>query len=251
MEEGLWVAWQAVRGAAKLADQSKPFKVHACMAKVFATETALRIADEAIQLLGGYGYMTDYKVEQNYRDARLLTIGEGASEILRLAIAGNMEAPGFSDELIPSPESLEKEAELTCGSLSTLWGPSLHALKLARNSFQMALEQIMGDGPSGDSSSLRQTTAINVANLATKLWIAGQVMRAGARHANRRAGRAVCLGKSFLAKASLEVCHKAIELLREQGLTDRRLLNNYSAVLEITACDGSSRSSLPLIAEPS
>jgi hypothetical protein len=251
MEEGLWVAWQAVRGAAKLADQSKPHKVQACMAKVFATETALRIADEAIQLLGGYGYMMDYKVEQNYRDARLLTIGEGASEILRLAIAGNMEAPGSSDDLMPSPESFEKEAQLTCGYLSTLWGPSLHALKLAQNSFQMALERIKWDGSSGDSSSLRQTAAIKVADLGTKLWIAGQVMRAGARHANRGAGKALCLGKSFLAKASLEVCHKAIELLREHGLTDHRLLNNYSAVLEITARNGSSDSSLPLIAEPS
>jgi alkylation response protein AidB-like acyl-CoA dehydrogenase len=162
-----------------------------------------------------------------------------------------MEAPGFSDDLIPSPESLEKEAELTCGSLSTLWGPSLHALKLARNSFQMVLERIKGDGSSGDSSSLRQTTAINVADLGTRLWIAGQVMRAGARHANRRAGRALCLGKSFLAKASLEVCHKAIELLREQGLTDHRLLSNYSAVLEITARNGSAESSRPLTADPS
>jgi len=251
MEEGLWVGWQAVRGAAKLADQSKPYKVQACMAKVFATETALRIADEAIQLLGGYGYMTDYKVEQNYRDARLLTIGEGASEILRLAIAGNMEAPGSSDDLMPSPESIEKEAQLTCGSLSTLWGPPLHALKLAQNSFQMALERIKGDGSSGDSSSLCQTTAIKVADLGTKLWIAGQVMRAGARHANCKAGRALSLGKSFLAKASLEVCHKAIELLREHGLNDHRLLNNYSAVLEITAQEGFSESSLPLAEEPS
>jgi hypothetical protein len=251
MEEGLWVAWQAVRSAAKLADQSKPFKVQACMAKVFATETALRIADEAIQLLGGYGYMMDYKVEQNYRDARLLTIGEGASEILRLAIAGNMEAPEFSDDLVPSPESLEKEAQLTSGSLSALWGPSLHALELARTSFQVALERIKWDGSSGDSFSLCQTTAIKVADLGTKLWIAGQVMRAGVRHANRRAGRALCLGKSFLAKASLEVCRKAIELLREHGSNDRRLLDNYSAVLEITSRNGPSESSLPLDAEPS
>ena len=93
MEENLWVAWQAVHGAARCADQSQPFKVQACMAKVFATETALSITDEAIQILGGYGYMRDYKVEQNYRDARLLTIGEGASEILRLAIARSLFAP--------------------------------------------------------------------------------------------------------------------------------------------------------------
>jgi hypothetical protein len=239
MEEGLWVAWQAVRGAAQLADQSKPFKVQACMAKVFATETALHIADEAIQLLGGYGYMTDYKVEQNYRDARLLTIGEGASEILRLAIAGNLEAPGFAEDLMPSLESLERDAGLTCGSLPTLWGQSLSALKLARNSFQMALERIKGDDSSSHLSSLCQATAIKLADLATRLWIAGQVTRAGARLANRgtTSENISSLGKSFLTKASLEVCHQAMELLRAYGLTDDRLLGNYSAVLQIAAGD--------------
>jgi hypothetical protein len=240
MEEGLWVAWQAVRSAAQLADQSKPGKVQASMAKVFATETALGITDEAIQLLGGYGYMTDYKVEQNYRDARLLTIGEGASEILRLAIARNLGAPGFGgDDLMPSLASLERDAGLTCGSLLTLWGPSLNALKLARNSFQMALEQIKGDDSSGHLSSLGQTTAIKVADLATRLWIAGQVTRAGARLANRGAAseNTLSFGKSFLTKASLEICHQAMELLRTHGLTDDRLLSNYSAVLQIAARD--------------
>jgi alkylation response protein AidB-like acyl-CoA dehydrogenase len=239
MEEGLWVAWQAVRSAAQLADQSKPFKVQACMAKVFATETALSIADEAIQLLGGYGYMTDYKVEQNYRDARLLTIGEGASEILRLAIAGNLAAPGFGEDLMPSLESLERDAGLTCGSLPTLWGPSLNALKLARNSFQMALERIKGDDSSGHLSSLGQTTAIRVADLATSLWIAAQVTRAGARLANRATAseNALSLGKSFLTRASIEVCHQSMELLRAYGLTDDRLLSNYSAVVQIAARD--------------
>jgi alkylation response protein AidB-like acyl-CoA dehydrogenase len=240
MEEGLWVAWQAVRSAAQLADQSQPCKVQASMAKVFATETALRITDEAIQLLGGYGYMTDYKVEQNYRDARLLTIGEGASEILRLAIARNLAAPGFGGEgLMPWLESLERDAGLTCGSLPTLWGPSLNALKLARNSFQMALERIRGEDPSGLLSSLGQTTAIKVADLGTRLWIAGQVTRAGARLAKRgTASRNILsLGKSFLTKACLEVCHQAMELLRARGLTDDRLLSNYSAVLQIAARD--------------
>jgi len=251
MEEGLWVAWQALRSATQLADQSKPCKVQASMAKVFATETALRIADESIQLLGGYGYMTDYKVEQNYRDARLLTIGEGASEILRLAIARNLEAPGFGEDLMPSRESLERDAGLTCGSLSTFWGPSLSALKLAGNSFQMAVERIMGDDSSGHLSSLCQSSAMKIADLGTRLWIAGQVTREGARLASHRRapGNVLRLGKSFLAKASLEVCRQAMELLCEHGLTDDRLLSNYSAVLEITARDRSLESSLPLAAE--
>jgi alkylation response protein AidB-like acyl-CoA dehydrogenase len=253
MEESLWVAWQGVRSAAHLADQSKPCKVRASMAKVFATETALRLADESIQLLGGYGYMTDYKVEQNYRDARLLTIGEGASEILRLAIARNLEAPEFGEELMPSFESLARDAGLTTQSLTTLWGRYLDVLKLARDSFHIALERIKGDDSSGQLSSLCQTTAIKVADLATRLWIAGQVTRAGARLANCRtaSGEALRYGKSFLVKASLEVCRQSMELLPAHGLTDDRLLSNYSAVLQITAQDHSFESLPPLIAERS
>jgi hypothetical protein len=234
MEESLWAAWQAVRGAAQLADQSKPFKVQACMAKVFATETALRIADEAIQLLGGYGYMRDYKVEQNYRDLRLLTIGEGASEILRLTIAGHLGEPGFGGEdLIPSLESLESHAGLNHGSVSSLWGPSHHALQLASDSFRIALEQIKKADGCEDLSSACQSSAIKVADLSTKLWVAGQVIRSGAQLAARGTAseRILSLAKSFLMNASLEVCHQAMELLRAHGLTDARLLSNYSAVM--------------------
>ena len=250
MEEGLWVAWQAVRSAAQLADQSKPCKVQASMAKVFATETALRIADEAIQLLGGYGYMTDYKVEQNYRDARLLTIGEGASEILRLAIAKNLEAAGLGEEPLSRFATLESEAGSRSGSLSTLWGASLKALRLARNSFQMALERMNADD--SHSSPHCQTTEIKIADLGTKLWIADQVTLAGARLAGRGTAceRELSLGKSFLARASIEICRLAMEVLLERGLTCERLLSNYSAVLQITARDHS-QPSLPLVAEQS
>jgi alkylation response protein AidB-like acyl-CoA dehydrogenase len=254
MEEGLWVAWQAVRSAARLADQSKSFKVQACMAKVFATETALRITDDAIQLLGGYGYMTDYKVEQNYRDARLLTIGEGASEILRLAIASNLGGPGFgSEDLMPSFETLESDCGLTCGSLTTLWGPTLNALRIAHNSFQMALERIKEGDSSDPMSSLAQTTAIKVADLGTGLWAAAQVTRAGTQLVKRgtTSEKILSLGKSFLTKASIEVCHQAMELLRAYGLTDDRLLSNYSAVLQIAAQDHSCESPQPPIAEGS
>jgi alkylation response protein AidB-like acyl-CoA dehydrogenase len=254
MEESLWAAWQAVRSAARLADQSKPFKVQACMVKVFATETALRIADEAIQLLGGYGYMRDYKVEQNYRDARLLTIGEGASEILRLAIARNLGGPAFGGEdLMPSLESLESDAALTCGSASSPWGPSHLAFQLASDSFRIALEQIKKDEGCGDLSSGSQSSAIKVANLSTKLWVAGQVIRSGAQLVSRgtASGKILSLAKSFLTKASLEVCHQAMELLRAHGLTDERLLSNYSAVLESTARNRSAESSLLLNAQGS
>ena len=57
------------------------------MAKMFATEMAERVCRNAIQIHGGYGYSSEYPVERLYRDARLMTIGEGTSEIQRLVIA--------------------------------------------------------------------------------------------------------------------------------------------------------------------
>lgn len=59
----------------------------ASMAKLFASEMAVRVCEEAIQIFGGYGYIRDYPVEKFWRDAKLLTIGEGTSEIQRLIIA--------------------------------------------------------------------------------------------------------------------------------------------------------------------
>src|SRR6202011_3600169 len=57
------------------------------MAKLFASEIAVRVADEALQIHGGYGFIKDYPVEKFYRDVKLCTIGEGTSEIQRMVIA--------------------------------------------------------------------------------------------------------------------------------------------------------------------
>jgi butyryl-CoA dehydrogenase len=57
------------------------------MGKLFATEMAERVTRNAIQIHGGYGYSQEYPVERMYRDARLMTIGEGTSEVQRLVIA--------------------------------------------------------------------------------------------------------------------------------------------------------------------
>ena len=73
--------------AAFLADQRKPFTKEASMAKVYSAEAAVRAANQAVQIHGGYGYMTEYPVERYLRDAKLCEIGEGTSEIQRLIIA--------------------------------------------------------------------------------------------------------------------------------------------------------------------
>jgi alkylation response protein AidB-like acyl-CoA dehydrogenase len=57
------------------------------MSKLFAGETAVKVTEEAIQILGGYGYVRDYPVERWHRDSKIYTIFEGTSEIQRLIIA--------------------------------------------------------------------------------------------------------------------------------------------------------------------
>lgn len=73
--------------AAWLKEQGRGYNKEAAMAKMFATEMAERVCRNAIQIHGGYGYSSEYPVERIYRDARLMTIGEGTSEIQRLVIA--------------------------------------------------------------------------------------------------------------------------------------------------------------------
>ncbi|MBL7989054.1 MAG: acyl-CoA dehydrogenase family protein [Chlorobi bacterium] len=73
--------------AAYLRDGGKEYSVEAAKAKFFASEVAVRCANEAVQIHGGYGYIKEYPVEKFYRDAKLLTIGEGTSEIQKIVIS--------------------------------------------------------------------------------------------------------------------------------------------------------------------
>jgi alkylation response protein AidB-like acyl-CoA dehydrogenase len=73
--------------AAWLKEQGRSYNKEASMVKLYATEMAERVSRNAIQIHGGYGYSSEYPVERIYRDVRLMTIGEGTSEIQRLVIA--------------------------------------------------------------------------------------------------------------------------------------------------------------------
>ena len=86
------VARNMLYKAAWLKEQKRPYNKEAAMAKLFATEMAERVCHNAIQIHGGYGYSSEYPVERIYRDARLMTIGEGTSEIQRLVIARHVLA---------------------------------------------------------------------------------------------------------------------------------------------------------------
>jgi alkylation response protein AidB-like acyl-CoA dehydrogenase len=73
-----------------LKDKNKPFAKEAAMAKLFCSEVAKEVADEAVQIHGGYGLMKDYDIERFYRDQRLLQIGEGTSEIQKIVIGNHL-----------------------------------------------------------------------------------------------------------------------------------------------------------------
>ena len=83
IEAARWLIYNA--GVRK--DAGKRVTKESAMAKLFASEMAVRVADQALQIHGGYGFIKDYPVEKFYRDVKLCTIGEGTSEIQRLVIA--------------------------------------------------------------------------------------------------------------------------------------------------------------------
>lgn len=87
MEMEIELARTYIYKSAWLKDQGRPYGKEAAIAKLYATEMAERVLYDAIQIHGGYGYSREYGVERMYRDARLMTIGEGTSEIQRLVIA--------------------------------------------------------------------------------------------------------------------------------------------------------------------
>jgi alkylation response protein AidB-like acyl-CoA dehydrogenase len=73
--------------AADMKNKGQNVNKESAMAKLYASETAVEVANEAVQIFGGYGYTKDYPVEKFYRDAKLCTIGEGTSEIQKLVIS--------------------------------------------------------------------------------------------------------------------------------------------------------------------
>ncbi len=90
MAMGIDAARLLVYRAAWLKDQGRSYTTEAAMAKLFASEVSRQVTNDAVQIHGGYGYVSEYKVERYLRDAKLTEIGEGTSEIQRMVIARNL-----------------------------------------------------------------------------------------------------------------------------------------------------------------
>lgn len=76
--------------AAFLKNEGRKTTLNSAMAKMYASEMCVRVANEAVQIHGGYGYTKDFPVEKFYRDSKLCTIGEGTTEIQKVVIAKNI-----------------------------------------------------------------------------------------------------------------------------------------------------------------
>ena len=94
MKVAVETARLAVYRAAWLRDRGRPYKAEASQAKLYATEIAVTSAREAVQVHGGYGFIEEFPVARFYRDAKVLEIGEGTSEIQRILIARDLGLPG-------------------------------------------------------------------------------------------------------------------------------------------------------------
>jgi hypothetical protein len=95
MATDIFAARAMIWHAARLLDQGVTVTMHASMAKLFASETAVKHTSAAVQIHGGYGYIKDYPVERLYRDAKITQIYEGTSEIQNLVIARNLLKKGL------------------------------------------------------------------------------------------------------------------------------------------------------------
>jgi alkylation response protein AidB-like acyl-CoA dehydrogenase len=95
MATRIQAARHLVYHAAWLKQAGRPFTSEASMAKLFASDAAMDITTQGVQLLGGYGYTTDYPVERHMRDAKICQIGEGTNEIQKMVIARELFDSAF------------------------------------------------------------------------------------------------------------------------------------------------------------
>jgi alkylation response protein AidB-like acyl-CoA dehydrogenase len=96
MATGIEASRRLYREAARARDAGVDFSVAASMAKVLASDTAMRVTTDAVQLHGGYGYMQEYPVERYMREAKAMQIVEGTNQIQRMIIGRHLAAEEFT-----------------------------------------------------------------------------------------------------------------------------------------------------------
>jgi acyl-CoA dehydrogenase len=107
VEAARLLVWQS----AVLLDQGKRNTLQSSHAKRFSADTAMKVATDAVQVYGGYGFIKEYPVEKLMRDAKIMQLYEGTSQIQRLVIARETLLPRRADEPTPDAKAAEREKE--------------------------------------------------------------------------------------------------------------------------------------------
>lgn len=205
------IAWDEPDAAARKMAIMEAFQMEASIMKVWDSEALGRIADEAVQCFGGYGFSTEYPVEKVYRDNRINRIFEGTNEINRLIIAGQVFKKAAAGELV-----LRRDAGDLPASPGGELGEAAWAVELAKRQFQFAVAEALET--SGSKLIENQEAAALAADMAMAVYaMESAVVRArkmtGAGH--RWAALARDLAELAVGEGAAQVAVQARSLLAE------------------------------------
>ena len=200
-----------------IANRMREYAVEAAVCKVYGSETLDFVADESLQLHGGYGFIKDYRVEQMYRDSRINRIFEGTNEINRLLIPMSvLQQAGKGTVLLPelvarAAAELKQSAELSIERLAR----EKEAIRVIRNVFLLAL------GLAYETFQVRivdeQETVLKLADIAIALYAAESAVlrteKAIAKNGEIRAGLKIKLTEALIDDMILEVEMTARKLI--------------------------------------
>jgi alkylation response protein AidB-like acyl-CoA dehydrogenase len=205
------------------------YATECAICKVYGSETLDFVADESLQLHGGYGFIKEYKIEQIYRDSRINRIFEGTNEVNRLLIPGNLfkaAAKGLVPLEAAAAQAMEEMQSPKVGSISVI-SREIEAVKAIRRVFLLCAG--IASRTYGPKLGEEQETLMNLADIAITLFaVESAVLRtAKAIDANgeQQAALKIKLANALVDDALLETEFNARKLL--QGTASERELHDY------------------------
>ncbi|WP_047151730.1 acyl-CoA dehydrogenase family protein [Aneurinibacillus tyrosinisolvens] len=218
---------------ALVAKRMAEYALECAVCKVYGSETLDQVADEALQLHGGYGFIKEYKVEQIYRDSRINRIFEGTNEINRLLISGQFFKKGMTGQL-PLKEAVEKALTELQTARAMAEGP-LAREKEAVASIRRVLLALAGlvQQTVGQRLETEQETAMKFAEIAIHLYAAESAVlrtdKAVAQNGAEQETMKTMLTASCIDDVILEVEMLARKLIA--GVAEGSLRNEYTALV--------------------
>ncbi len=221
------IPWDGPDAAARKLAIMEAFQMEASIMKVWDSEALGRIADEAVQCFGGYGFSTEYPVEKVFRDNRINRIFEGTNEINRLIIAGQVFKKAAAGDLVFRRDA----GDLPVAEAGHL-GAAAHAVALAKRQFQFAVAEALE--ASGSKLIENQEAAALAADMAMALYaMESAVVRARkmADAGHRWAALARDLAELAVGEGTAQVAGQARSLLAEvhEGVALREVLQTLRA----------------------